>query len=270
MKVGFIQFSPVFGKIGENIEKVERLIEGIDADIIVLPELFNTGYVFTSKEEAFLLSEAVPDGNTTEALCRIARRKNIHIVGGLCEQSGGRLFNAAVLASPEGYRGVYRKVHLFSEENLWFDPGDRGFEVYDIGVCRVGIMVCFDWFFPEAARILALKGAHVICHSANLVLPFCQNGMITRCLENRVFAVTANRTGEEKRGGRDLRFTGKSQIIDPQGNVLFQAGSDTEEIGIVDIDVKAAENKDINPFNHLFRNRRVAFYNDLLKPGGSS
>jgi predicted amidohydrolase len=263
MKAGFVQFDPVFGEIGSNIERVERLITGIDAELLVLPELFNTGYAFTSKEEAWSLAEEVPQGATTEALCGIARKKNIHIVAGLCEKDGGRLFNSAVLVGPEGFRGIYRKIHLFYEENFWFQPGDGGFKVFDIGACRIGIMICFDWFFPEAARILALKGAQIICHSANLVLPFCQQGMVTRCLENRVFAITANRTGREKRGERDFLFTGKSQITGSDGNILYQAASDTEDIGIADIDVLTADNKNINRYNHLFKDRKVAFYGEL-------
>lgn len=267
MKAGFVQFEPIFGKIGLNIENVERLTEGIKAELVVLPELFNSGYLFTSKEEAFSLAEEVPAGRTTEELCRIAKKMNIHIVAGICERQGDKLFNSAVLVSPEGYRGVYRKMHLFNEENLWFQPGNGGFQVFDIGACRIGIMICFDWFFPEAARILALKGAHIICHSANLILPYCQQGMATRCLENRVFAVTANRTGREVRGGSDFLFTGKSQITGPQGDILWQAGSDVEEVGIVDIDLKAAENKNLNSYNNLFDDRRIAFYGDLLGTG---
>ena len=265
MKVGFVQFEPVFGQIGVNLAKVERLLADIDADLIVLPELFTSGYVFTSREEAGNLAEEIPGGKTVELLGSIARQKKIHIVAGLCEKKGDRLFNSAVLISPEGWRGTYRKVHLFNEEKLWFEPGEEGFTVFDIGTCRIGLMICFDWFFPEAARIMALQGAQIICHSANLVLPFCQAGMVTRCLENQVFAVTANRTGREKRGGRDLLFTGKSQITGLQGTILSQAGSTTEEIGIVDIDVRTADNKNINSYNNLFEDRRVDCYGDLLK-----
>jgi predicted amidohydrolase len=156
-------------------------------------------------------------------------------------------------------------MHLFNEENLWFHPGDRGFEVYDIGLCKVGIIICFDWIFPEAMRILALKGADVICHSANLVLPFCQDAMVTRCLENRVFAITANRTGTEQRGGRYFRYTGRSQISGPVANLLYRAGADTEEVGIVQVDISAARNKSINDYNDLFSDRRVGFYGDLTK-----
>jgi predicted amidohydrolase len=263
MKAGFVQFDPLFGEVQKNIEKATRLIEPLDADLIVLPEFFNTGYLFTTRQEAADLAETIPDGPTTRALCDIARRKKMHLVGGLIEKAGDRLYNAAVLASPHGYLGTYRKVHLFNEETLWFNPGDKGFEVYDIGLCRLGIMICFDWIFPEAMRVLALKGADVVCHPSNLVLPFCQDAMITRCLENRVFAITANRTGTEQRGGKTFRYTGRSQITGPAANIMCRAGADTEETGLVEMDVSLARSKRLNPYNDLFENRRPPFYSEI-------
>jgi predicted amidohydrolase len=260
MKAAFIQFNPVFGEIEGNIKKALTLIERTGAEMIVLPELFNTGYLITSKEEAFDLSEPLPGGKTTEALSAMAREKNAHIVAGLIERQGENLFNSAVVIAPSGYLGKYRKIHLFNEEKLWFQPGDLGFPVFDIGICRIGVMVCFDWFFPESMRTLALKGADVICHSANLVLPFCQDAMITRCLENRVFAVTANRTGKESRNGKNCHYTGRSQITGPYARILYRAGADTDEIGIAEIDVNLSRDKNLNRYNHVFLDRREDFY----------
>jgi predicted amidohydrolase len=260
MKAAFIQFDPVFGEIEVNINKAVGLVERTGAEIIVLPELFNTGYLIVSKDEAFDLSEPIPGGKTTEALSAAAREKNAHIVAGMIERENDNLFNSAVVISPSGYLGKYRKIHLFSEEKLWFQPGDLGFSVFDIGICKIGVMVCFDWFFPESMRTLALKGADLICHSANLVLPFCQDAMITRCLENRVFAVTANRTGEENRKGTKLHYTGRSQITGPDARILRQAGAETEEIGIAEIDVNLSRDKNLNPYNHILLDRRKDFY----------
>ena len=243
MKIGFVQFEPLFGDVDGNLKKAGDLIMESDADLLGLPELFNTGYVFTSKEEAVSLAEEVPRGRTTRGLCEIAKEKGVFIVAGLAEKDGDRIYNSSVLVSPDGYVGRYRKTHLFFEEKLWFDPGDEGFQVYDIGICTVGIMICFDWIFPESMRILSLMGADVICHPSNLVLPFCQDAMKTRCLENRAFAVTANRTGTEERGGKSLYYTGKSQITGTRGDVLFQAGEGTEEVGIVEIEVSEARDK---------------------------
>ncbi|MBE9531820.1 MAG: acyltransferase, partial [Proteobacteria bacterium] len=136
------------------------------------------------------------------------------------------------------------------------------FEVHDIGKAKVGMMICFDWLFPEAARTLALKGADIICHPSNLVLPHCPQAMITRCLENRVFAVTANRVGSEARVGKErLTFIGKSQIVSPDGKVLVRASSTRTAARVVEIDPKVARKKDINPKNDVLDDRRRALYN---------
>jgi len=265
MKVGFVQFSPSFGKIDENIEKALSLIDESAAELIVLPELFNTGYLFISEKETHKLAEEVPSGKTTKALVGIARRKKINIVAGLAEQDRGNLYNSAVLVTPHGFGGVYRKVHLFNEEKIWFKTGGEGFKVFDIGICKIGIMICFDWFFPESARLLALMGADVICHPANLVLPYCQDAMVTRCLENRVHIVTANRTGIDRRGDKMWRYTGKSQITTADARILYRAGAKKDEAGSAEIDLQSARNKRINKLNDLFADRRTEHYGQLIK-----
>ncbi len=263
MKVGFIQFDPLFGEVDRNLETAGRLIEGVEADLLVLPELFNTGYLFTDAGEVAALSEEIPGGKTADFLMGLAKRKGIHLLGGLAERDGARCYNSAVLVSPRGVVGTYRKVHLFFEEKLWFAPGEGEFPVFDIGVCRLGVMICFDWFFPESARVLALKGAQVIGHPANLVLPYCQEAMKTRCLENRVFAVTCNRTGAEHRGGKSLSYTGKSQVLGVRSEVLLRAGEDEETAGVVTIDPALADEKVLNAHNDIFRDRRPRFYRDI-------
>lgn len=263
MKAGFIQFDPEFGEIDRNIGKARALIDSVDAQLVVLPEFFNTGYLIATRQEAWDLGESIPEGKTTATLCEIARAKNIYIVAGLIEKAGEKLFNAAVLVSPEGYVATYRKMHLFNEEKLWFDPGDKGFEVYNLGICRIGIMICFDWFFPESMRILALQGADIICHPANLVLPFCQDAMVTRCLENRVYAITANRTGVETRAGKSFRYTGRSQITAPGAQILYRGGSEADEVGVAELDLAVVRDKKINSFNDLFADRRPDFYGSI-------
>ncbi|MEA2013944.1 MAG: nitrilase-related carbon-nitrogen hydrolase [Thermodesulfobacteriota bacterium] len=267
MKIGVIQFEPLFGEVDRNLEVARGLIMQSGAQLLVLPELFNTGYVFTSRQEAVSLSEEIPHGKTTRMLCDVAKAKGVVIAGGLVERCGDGIFNSSVLVSPDGYVGRYRKVHLFFEETLWFDPGDEGFNVYDTGVCKAGIMICFDWFFPESMRTLSLMGADIICHPANLVMPFCQDAMRTRCLENHVYAITANRTGTESRGGESLHFTGASQITGPDGRVLFRAGEDSQEAGTAEMDVKLARNKELNEYNNLFADRRPEFYRGITGSG---
>jgi predicted amidohydrolase len=116
------------------------------------------------------------------------------------------------------------------------------------------------------ARILALEGAQIICHPANLVLPYCQDAMRTRSIENRVYTVTANRIGGEKRGNVSISFTGNSQIVDPNGNVLAHAGDRSESVKIVEIRAEEADNKAITTNNDLFKDRKVSLYKPLVKP----
>lgn len=261
MRVGFLQFAPVFGDIKRNLDQVAARLERAEADVMVLPELCATGYQFVSQEEVQQLSEPVPDGDTTKSLLELARARRMTIVAGLAERSGNRYFNSAVVVGPSGFIGCYRKTHLFFEETLFFTPGDTGFPVWDIGPVKLGVMVCFDWFYPEAARTLALSGADVIAHPSNLVLPHCPDAMVTRCLENRVFSVTANRTGTEARGGKDaLMFIGQSEIVTPRGKILHRASHDQDELAIVEIDPTQARSKQLNAYNDLLRDRRPSIY----------
>ena len=226
MRIGYFQFDPVFGEVVRNLDLVTARLEQVEADLIVLPELFATGYQFISQDEVARLAEPVPDGATTKRLVEIARRREVAIVAGLPERAGSQYFNSAVVVGPKGFIGCYRKTHLFFEETIFFTPGDSGFQVWDIGVAKVGVMICFDWFYPEAARTLALQGADIIAHPSNLVLPHCPDSMVTRCLENRIFSVTANRIGSEARGGKDrLTFIGMSEVVSPRGHIVASRSS---------------------------------------------
>lgn len=261
MIAGFLQFDPVFGDIEGNVSRVLQIVSDKQVALVVLPELFSTGYQFVSKDEVSSLSEEIPAGFTTKRLVELSKDKKLYVVAGIAERDSGSFYNSAVLTGPEGFIGAYRKIHLFSEEKLWFSPGNSGFKVWDTAVGKIGIMICFDWFFPESARTLALKGADVIAHPANLVLPYCPDAMPTRCLENRVFAVTANRTGSEERGGKErLEFIGTSEIVSPAGEILYRAARDSEEFGLAELDISQARNKNLNAFNNLLEDRRKEFY----------
>ncbi len=261
MRVGFYQFDPEFGEVDKNLDRVTESLDRAEADLIVLPELFASGYQFVSREEAQQLAEPVPDGPTTRRLIEIASRRRMHIVAGLPEKAGARCYNSAVVVGPAGFIGCYRKTHLFYEETLHFTPGDSGFHVWDIGAARIGVMICFDWYYPEAARSLALQGADILCHPSNLVLPNCPDSMPVRCLENRVFAVTCNRIGSEARGGKDrLTYIGQSEVVGPNGVILHRAPRDKEDLAVIEIDSAEARNKSLNRYNDLFRDRRPSLY----------
>lgn len=268
MKVGFMQFSPLFGRKEENVERVIDLLRGAKADLLVLPELFSTGYLFLNEEELKRSAETIPDGPTVSKFLKWARKENTNLVFGIAEKADDKLFNSSVLVRSKGDYFVYRKLHLFDREKYLFSPGDKELEVFDIGEAKIGMMICFDWIFPEVARILALKGADIICHPSNLILPYCQDAMITRCVENRVFAITSNRTGTEKigdsaeggGGGVELTFTGNSQIVDPRGRILAKADAEEEKVCVIEIDPFWAKDKKITANNHIFEDRRTDFY----------
>jgi predicted amidohydrolase len=266
IKAAFYQFNPLFGRVEENINKVFTALRKADPGLLVLPEFFATGYQFISRDEVAKLSEEIPGGYTTQRLINLSRKKNLHIVAGLPERDGRRFFNSAILVGPAGFIGTYRKTHLFFEEKLYFSAGDTGFRIWDTGIGRIGIMICFDWFFPESMRVLSLMGADIVAHPANLVLPYCPLAMPVRCLENRVYAVTANRIGEEKRKEEQaLRFIGQSRIVSPEGNVLVTADAHEEALMVIELDLEKARNKALNPANNLFTDRRPEMYLNLTE-----
>jgi len=265
MKAGLYQFAPSFGNKDENLKKVLSAVKDAELDLLVLPEFFTTGYQFVSKDEVAALSEQIPEGHTTQFLSELSRQKDIYIVAGLPEREAGRFFNSAVLIGPDGFIGVYRKTHLFSEEKFFFNPGDSGFKVWDTKIGHIGIMICFDWFFPESMRVLALMRADIVAHPANLVLPYCPYAMPLRCLENRVYAITANRIGEEKRKeGQSLKFIGQSLVASPEGKVLIRASEDEEVLLIVDIEPELSRNKSLTDFNNIIDDRRPEMYSHIL------
>lgn len=262
MKVAYVQMEPAFLEPEKNYSKAERLVrEAKDrgSRLVVLPELFDTGYNFESRGEVESVAGEIPDGPTTQFLVELAKEEEVFIVAGTAEKDErGNLYNSAVLVGPIGwgYIGKYRKVHLFNREKLFFKPGNLGFHVFNIGIAKVGIMICFDWFFPESARTLALKGAEIIAHPSNLVMPYAPRAMPIRALENRVYTITANRIGEE----RGLRFIGKSTIASPKAEVLAMGSEDREEVAVVEVDLELARNKKINELNDVFKDRRPQYY----------
>ena len=266
MRVGIYQSHPIFGDVDANLQQVYTDLPRGEADLWVLPELFNTGYQFISEEEVESLAEEIPGGKTCRALTGLAADLNAIFVFGMAEKSKKALYNSAVVVGPQGFIGAYRKIHLFAEEKSFFTGGNTGFRVFDGGEARIGVLICFDWLFPESARILALHGADILCHPSNLVLPHCQKAMVTRSLENGVYSATANRVGTEARGGKQaLVFTGQSQILDPGGRVLVDLGDRDKGWAVAEINVETARNKKITPQNDRLGDRRPDLYGRLCE-----
>jgi predicted amidohydrolase len=258
MRIAVVQTDPVFGSPAVNIQKAIGLMEGAAADLYVLPELCSSGYNFIDEAEARSLAEEVR-GSSYQAFVAFAKKTSCYIAYGFAEQAD-TCYNSAALVGPAGLVGLYRKVHLFYRETLFFSPGNLSFPVFDLPFGRVGMMVCFDWLFPESTRTLMLNGAQLILHPSNLVMPHCPDAMVTRCLENRVFAATANRIGQEQRGGIDLRFIGKSEIVSPRGEILTRLGEEEEGVRVVEIDLALASDKKLNDYNNLLSDRRPDQY----------
>ena len=260
-RVGMLQFEPKLLNPSHNLKRIKEFLEPIEADLIVLPELAASGYLFGNIEEVKDMSEEAYTGPTAQLFLELSKQKNTSYVVGFAEIEGDELYNSSMLVNPDGNIYVYRKAHLFYEEKKWFKPGNSGFRMYEAkdGV-RVGLMICFDWIFPEAARTLALRGAQIITHSANLVLPWCQQAMITRSLENRVFSITANRTGTEISKNSELTFTGMSQILSTKGEIIKRMNETEEGVFITEIFPEQADDKTVTEFNDAFADRRPQLY----------
>jgi predicted amidohydrolase len=278
VRVAVVQFEPRVGveNLKANALAVEqRLTAAADggAGLIVLPELATTGYVFETREEAYAHAEAVPNGPTVESFVRIAAERNVYIVGCVAERDGVTLYDTAVLVGPEGYIGRYRKTHLWNTEKLWFTPGNEGFAVYDTKIGRIGLLVCWDIWFPETARIVAQLGADIICIPTGWVWTppplydasgVCMAAYLTMTAAhaNNVFIATADRTGQERGAG----FMGNSLIAGTNGWPIDRiAGPDEDTIIYADVDLTAARTAPIwNQLNDLHRDRRTDLYDQML------
>lgn len=264
LRVAFVQGRPRFGRTAENLELGLSLAAGVEADLVVLPELWSSGYVFSSHDEVDALAEDARSGATARVLTAAARREGRHYVAGFPERARGRFYNSALLVGPSGVKAVYRKLHLFEREQIWFTRGDLPLAVHRVGPARIGMLICYDWRFPEAARVLTLLGADLIAHPSNLVFPQAQNAMRTRALENRVYVVTANRTGADDRPGGRVTFTGRSQIVGPDADMLVRAGVRQSCAMAADCDLSRARRKSITPMTPILANRRPELYGALV------
>ena len=247
VKVAVAQMDPKLGRNAENLERIlalfrEATVQG--AKLVVFPECATSGYGFGDLAAAYAAADVIP-GPATEALARACAEADAYVVVGVLERFGSaEVYNSAVLVGPEGVVGVYRKAHLpLLGVDRFTTPGDSGFRVWDTAVGRVGIAICYDLRFPEALRALALAGADIVALPTNWP-DGSQNApqfvTRTRALENRVFVLACNRCGEES----GFWFFGHSQITDPGGDVLVEAGVG-EAICYADVEPERARQKRI-------------------------
>lgn len=272
--IACIQMEPVIGDKEANVAaSIARIREAaaLGAALVVLPELANSGYVFGSRDEAFGLAEPVPDGPTTRAWAAVAAELGLHIVAGIAERAGDRLYNSAVVVGPQGHVGTFRKIHLWCDENLYFEPGDLGFPVFSTPIGRIGVAICYDGWFPETFRLCALQGADIVCVPTNWVpipgqvegQPAMSNVLhMAAAHANSMFIACADRVGVE----RGQPFIGQSLIVSYTGwPVAGPASPDREEILFAEVNLGDARRKrNWNDFNQVLRDRRTDVYGEML------
>ncbi len=261
MKVAVVQMQPELGNCEANLDRICSMLIRADAEVVIFPELALSGYFFTDRQQLYALAiertsailGAIEDVASTE--------RKIAIVG-FPERDADRLYNAAVLLGYNTERCYYRKTHLFYKERFVFDEGNTGFPVAVIGngALAIGLMICYDWRFPEAARTLALGGADLIACPSNLVTHVWRMAMPVRALENKVYVAVANRIGTESSNGETLSFNGRSAIYSYNGSLLAELPADAEGIAVAEIEPGKTRSKAFNPFNDIFADRRPWAY----------
>lgn len=274
MKVACAQLAPVIGEVAGNRLRSVRAIElaaRAGARLVVLPELCNSGYVFADRAEAFGLAETVV-GPTVAAWAELSARHGLVVIGGLCERRGdGRLGNTAVTIDGGAVVSVYRKTHLWDRELDVFTPGELPPPVVGTSVGSIGVAVCYDAFFPEVMRSLALAGAHLIAVPMNTPVleprlqPLAAEVAlaISSAVCNRVFVAQCDRTGDE----RDVRWVGCSAVVDPDGRLMTER-TDGEAVLLAEVELTTAARKQVGARNHVLADRRPELYRTA--PSGPS
>jgi len=274
VNIACCQMEPIVGKKSDNLNKSIKMIEEAasnGANLIVLPELCNSGYVFETREEAFELSEEIPSGESCKSWSKICKKLGVHIVAGINERAGDLLYNSSVVIGPNDYVGTFRKVHLWNEENLFFEPGDLGFPVFKTPIGRISCHICYDSWFPESYRLAALQGADIVCVSTNWVpIPgqdkdreAMANILVMGAAHvNSVFIAAADRIGTE----RGQPFIGQSIIANYTGwPIGGPASTDKEEIIYAEANLSDARRKrNWTEYNQPLRDRRKDVYGEML------
>ncbi|HEY0186431.1 MAG TPA: nitrilase family protein [Cellulomonas sp.] len=266
--VACAQIEPVLGDVAANTAltcAAVRSAADAGADLVVLPEAASAGYMFTDAAHARSLAQGL-DGPTIAAWAGLAAQTGTWICGGFTELDGDRVFNSAALVGPDGVVGVYRKVHLWNDEKRLYSPGDLGFPVFETPIGRIGMMICYDAWFPESMRSLGLAGADLICAPSNYVpVPGQPDGptlasmmCITGAHSNQLFVAACSRTGDE----RGQHFIGSSLIAGHDGWPLAGPADDSgPAVLTARIDpIGTRGRRRHDPFNQPVADRRPAEY----------
>lgn len=247
VKIAVAQLDPHLADTAYNLDLIEHTLTDAaraGAELTVFPECAASGYLYESVDEALDVAEPIP-GPVSTRIARVASRLDVYAVVGMLEQVNDLCYNSAILVGPAGIEAVYRKSHtLCLGVDRFTTPGDIPYQVHELPFGRIGILICYDLRFPEAARALALMGSQAILLPTNWPESSAiQPDVFTRAraAENRVFVFAANRVGVE----RGARFLGRSQIVGPDGGVVEEASRNREETLIRDIDLSEADRKHV-------------------------
>ncbi|MGE7960317.1 nitrilase-related carbon-nitrogen hydrolase [Pseudomonas sp. NPDC089530] len=268
LKVACQQVAPRVGELDYNRALGQRAIREAaarGAQVIVLPELVQSGYVFADRHEALALAEDL-DGPTLSLWKALAQELQVVIVGGFCERLNAReVANSAALVEPEGRVTVYRKAHLWDREKLVFSAGDQPPPVVETRFGALALMICYDLEFPEWVRLPALAGAALLCAPVNWPdgprpageRPAEMVRVQANAAVNRLFIAACDRCGEE----REVAWVGGSLIVDADGYPLAGAARHPgEQLLLADLPLGDAQHKHISEHNHVHRDRRPALY----------
>ncbi len=280
MRLALLQLRDYGSPAKNRAQTIKKIAEAAKhgADIVCTQELFTTPYFCVTQDPAkFDLAETIP-GPTTKALCAAAKKNKIVVIGSLFENRGSEVYhNTAVIIDADGtLLGKYRKNHIPQdpafEEKFYFTPGDLGYRSWKTKAGRIGVLICWDQWYPEAARLTALRGADIIFYptaigwlpSEKKALGAAQHNAwetVQRghAVANGCYVAAVNRVGREG----DTEFWGQSFVADPYGRLVAKASEKNEEILYADVDLKLqSEFRRIWPF---FRDRRIDTYGDLIK-----
>ena len=266
MRIALIQMNSKEADRDSNVDKACKLVEEAiqnRPDVIVLPEFFNTEYFPQYRDYKYIQYAEKDDGHTISRMKELSRKYSVHIIATIYEEERlGLYYDTAMVINPEGkITGKYRKVHpagVHSLEKIYFRGGSR-FYVFAIDGWKVGIIICYDWRFPESMRCLALLGAElVVIPFAASTIAMWSKALPTRAWENSLYVAACNKVGKEG----DWNFPGGSVIVDPEGNIMKSAGNGEETI-TADLDLSLVYQARVK--SPVFRDRRPDAYKILSR-----
>jgi len=268
IKIALVQMNCKREDKAKNLTKIEQTVikaKRQAADLVIFPELSLTGYVV--RDQIYELAETIP-GPSTKAIENIAKKTKVHIVFGmpeLSEKAQATIYNAAVFVGPEGVIGKYRKMYLPThsvfEEKRYFRPGYQT-AAFDTELGKIGLIICYDVFFPEVSRLTRLKGAQlIVCISASPATrrAFFETLTVARAIENTAFLAYVNLVGIED----GLQFWGGSRLVGPNGKVLVQAKYDEEDLVMCDVDY--TDIRPVETFVPTLKDLRPELFDELKR-----